>query len=71
MKMIKIKEKFEMHKNSASDINEHLETIREYTSKCNIVIEMGVRWVVTTWAFLYGNPKKMISYDIYTDNAIN
>ena len=25
---------------------------------------MGVRWVVSTWAFLEGHPKKLTSYDI-------
>jgi hypothetical protein len=47
-----------------SDINEHLETLKEYASECDHITEMGVRWVVSTYAFLMGKPKKMISYDI-------
>ena len=48
-----------------SDINEHLETLKRYTEDCDVVIEMGVRRIVSTWAFLAGNPKKLISLDLY------
>jgi cephalosporin hydroxylase len=27
---------------------------------------MGTRYVVSTWAFLFGNPKKLVCYDILT-----
>ena len=37
-----------------SDINEHLPTLRRYASQCSSVAEMGVRSVVSTWAFLQG-----------------
>ena len=46
------------------DINEHLETLKRYTAECSHVTEMGVRNVVSTWAFLSGNPKKYIGIDI-------
>lgn len=49
---------------TSSDINEHLPTLRRYTEDCESVIEMGVRWVVSTYAFLAGRPKNMISIDI-------
>jgi hypothetical protein len=52
-----------------SDINEHLETLKEYSSECDHITEMGVRWVVSTYAFLMGKPKKMISYDINFANT--
>lgn len=48
-----------------SDINEHLKTLKKYTEECDVVIEMGVRYIVSTWAFLAGNPKKLISLDLY------
>jgi hypothetical protein len=48
-----------------SDINEHLETLKRYTEECEVVIEMGVRSIVSTWAFLAGGPKKLISLDLY------
>jgi hypothetical protein len=47
-----------------SDINEHLPTLKRYTEECNLVTEMGVRWVVSTYAFLVGKPKKLVSIDI-------
>lgn len=50
--------------NRNSDINEHLPVLRKYAEQCDHVTEMGVRWVVSTYAFLAGRPKKMISYDI-------
>jgi len=47
-----------------SDINEHLPVLNKYASECDVVIELGVRWIVSTWAFLKGSPKTLISYDI-------
>lgn len=47
-----------------SDINEHLPTLRKYASDCKHVTEMGVRWIVSTWALLSGKPRDMVSYDI-------
>lgn len=47
-----------------SDINQLLPTIKKYAEKVDTVVEMGVRGVVSTWAFLAGKPKVMRSYDI-------
>lgn len=47
-----------------SDINEHLPTLREYGEKCEHITEFGVRYIVSTYAFLAAKPKKLISYDI-------
>ena len=47
-----------------SDINEHLPTLKRYAEECEHITEMGVRWVVSTYALLMGKPKKLISYDI-------
>lgn len=46
------------------DIREHLPVLREYASRCKIVTELGVRWVVSTWAFLAARPKVLRSFDI-------
>jgi hypothetical protein len=48
-----------------SDINEHLETLKKYAQECDVIVEMGVRSIVSTWAFLAANPKKLISLDLY------
>ena len=67
--MEKLEQVFNILKNSPSDINEHLETLRLYSSKCDHVTEMGVRGVLSTYALLYGNPSKgLISYDIVHPN---
>jgi hypothetical protein len=50
--------------NLSSDINEHLPTLKRYASECDHVTEMGVRWVVSTFAFAVAKPKKFISIDI-------
>ena len=47
-----------------SDINEHLPVIKEYASKCESIVELGVREMVSTWALLAGKPKEMLAVDI-------
>jgi len=47
-----------------SDINEHLPTLKKYASECDHITELGVRRIVSTWAFLAGDPKKLVSVDI-------
>ena len=51
-----------------SDINEHLPVLREYAEKCDTITEMGVRFVVSTYAFAIANPKKIVSIDIIHPN---
>ena len=50
--------------NTESDINYHLQTLRYFSKQCDSIVEMGVRWIVSTWAFLDAKPKKLTSYDI-------
>lgn len=50
--------------NKKSDINEHLPTLKEYSSRVNHVTELGVRFGVSTIALLAGEPKVLKSYDI-------
>lgn len=45
---------YEKYAKTPSDINEHLPTLFEYTKQCQSVLELGVRGVVSTWAFAYG-----------------
>lgn len=61
---MRIEEKFNYWKNQHTDINEHFETIKKYSSECDIIVEMGVRSIISTWALLAGYPKKLISIDI-------
>lgn len=64
MQTERLKNRFELLKNTPSDINEHLETLKRYASECDLVIEMGVRAITSTWAFLMGKPKKLVSIDL-------
>jgi hypothetical protein len=50
--------------NRKSDINEHLPTLKKYTEQCETIVEMGVRYIVSTYAFMMGMPKKITSIDI-------
>lgn len=50
--------------NAKGDLSEHLYTIKKYAEKCEHVTELGVRWVVSTWALLAAGPKKLNSFDV-------
>lgn len=62
--MYRIEQKYNRLKNTPSDINEHLSTLKRYAEQCNHITEMGVRWIVSTWALLAAHPKRMVSIDI-------
>lgn len=49
---------------SPSDIHEHLPTLKRYAEQCEHITEMGVRWVTSTYAFMMGHPKTLISIDM-------
>jgi hypothetical protein len=68
--MQEIREKYNLHKIVPSDIYEHIETLYQYGKQCKHITEMGVRWVSSTWAFLYSNPERLISYDIVKENNV-
>lgn len=68
---------YEYAKATPSDINEHLELLRELGNECDHITEMGMRNANgSTVAFLAAQPKKLISWDInplsiYGANAAN
>lgn len=48
-----------------SDINEHLPTLSTYASECNVIVELGMRYGLSTVALLHGIGKgSLYSYDI-------
>lgn len=65
-----VQENYQKYCQRHSDIHEHLPTLQRYASECEHVTEMGVREVVSTWAFLAAKPKRLVSYDIYTADGI-
>lgn len=62
--MDKIEEYYNYFHNKEGDINEHFPVIKKYAEECEIIYELGVRGIVSTWALLAGHPKKMVSVDI-------
>jgi len=54
-----------------SDINELLPYLRKYAEKCSHITEMGVREPTSTYAFLAGKPKQLISYDLFRNSAVD
>lgn len=47
-----------------SDIHEHLPILRRYAAGADGVIELGVRGITSTWAFLAARPRWLLSVDI-------
>jgi ornithine carbamoyltransferase len=66
-----LEEIYNQKTNEPSDIHEHLPTLKRYAEECNHITEMGVRWIVSTYAFLMGKPDKLISIDIQHPNTWN
>lgn len=65
-----VNEKYLKYCKEISDINEHMPTLYQYALECKHITEMGVRNVVSTWAFLNAKPDTLISYDIHTSSNI-
>ena len=59
-----IDEKYHYLRSVTSDISEFFPTIVKYTRECDSVLELGVRWVTGTWAFLYGLREENKDYHI-------
>lgn len=66
-----IKEQFELARNTPGDINEHIDTLYNLAQECSHITEMGVRNVVSTWAFMLRDPETLISIDINTNFNVN
>jgi hypothetical protein len=49
-----IKNKYLSLCNTPCDINEHLETLYDYSTQCEKILECGVRGCISSWAFTYG-----------------
>jgi hypothetical protein len=49
--------------NTPSDINEHLKIMHDYANECSHITEMGVRDIVSSWAWLEAHPRKLVLYD--------
>lgn len=66
-----IKEQFEKAKNTHSDIHEHMDTLYNIAKECSHITEMGVRNVVSTWAFMLRDPEKLIGIDLHDNENVS
>ncbi len=49
-----IEQKYKERCEKVSDINEHLPTLYKYSTECESIAELGVRGVVSSYAFMWG-----------------
>lgn len=61
--------KYGYHAAIPSDIYEHMPVLRSYATKCNSVTEMGVRGIVSLWAWLDAKVSTIVAYDLYDPPA--
>ena len=59
-----IEDKYQQLCTIESDINEHLPTLKSYALLSDVIVELGVRGMVSTWGLLAGLPREMCSLDI-------
>lgn len=60
-----IKEYYDYHlQDGSNNMNEHLPTLKRFSSECNSVVEMGIAWAISTWGLLAGEPKMLTSIDL-------
>ena len=57
MTVINLQDKIKFVTETHSDINEHIPALINYAQQCDHITEMGVRWIVSTWAFMAASPK--------------
>lgn len=57
--LVNLEKKIESISKKPSDINEHILNMIEYAKECSHITEMGVRGIISTWAWLYAlSPKE-------------
>lgn len=57
--------------NKVSAINEHLPILYTYAKECSHITEMGVAGIISSYAFLYAKPQKVVSYDLIKESSID
>lgn len=63
--MSAIDDNFNRVRAESTDMEGHMDVIRQYASMCPTIAELGVYDCTSTWALLAGYPKQLTSYDIY------
>lgn len=57
-----LEKRYELAASQPSDLNEHVPTLKELATGCEVVIDMGTRPGVSTIALLAAQPKQLVSY---------
>lgn len=57
--------------NTPSDVNEHVDTLREYASRSSSVAEFGVRGGVSTYGLIYGLTQSVAEHKKYVGVDLN
>lgn len=70
LRVDRILERHKVNRDTCSDINEHLDTLRRYAARSSHITEMGVRDGISTWSLLAGKPCKVVSYDVYRSPGV-
>lgn len=71
MNQLLIRDNYQQACKTPSDINEHLEVLYDLAKECTHITEMGVRSVVSTWAFMYRNPSVLVGIDLHVHHNID
>jgi len=66
-----IENKYRLLCQELSDINEHLPVLKSYSEKYNHITEMGMRTGTSTYAFMSGKPKELVSYDLNNNPCVD
>lgn len=59
-----VESKFAQVAAEPTDMVEHMAVIRDYSSMCRTVVELGVYDCTSTWALLAGFPERLTSVDV-------
>lgn len=59
-----IEKKYQELLEKPSDINQHFPLIRKTIKEGDLVVELGVREIVSSWALLVNKPKALLSVDV-------
>lgn len=71
MNQLLIRDNYYQACKTQSDINEHLPVLYDLAKECSHITEMGVRSVVSTWAFMYRNPSVLVGIDLHVHPNID
>lgn len=58
-------------RDTPSDINQHVETLAQFARDCRHVTDFGARRGISTRAFLYARPQRVVAYNLRRENGMD